>query len=298
MMPWLRHQGQALRHALGFIFHHPVSHFLALWLLALLVSLTLCTGYAWQRLTLWAHQTLPEPHLTLFMAEGASETQIHGLWDALAANPEVRAFDYISPDDALKSLQRMPELRGALSILDHNPLPPTFIIHARSPNVAHLDELQQTLAHSTGVAQVRSDRLWAQRLDKLLALGEGLMGILTLFFSGCALTLVYFLARHQASNHLRTNQVFHFLGATPRYRRRPFWYYGIILGLISSTLGWGLLLWGLTLYNPFAAVLGQLLQLSLNLPAPDFDQGIELIALTSALYGMVSLLSQWNSGRI
>ncbi|WP_297477286.1 permease-like cell division protein FtsX [Ferrovum sp.] len=295
MRIWLHHHAHAFRQARSFILGQPLRHAVSLLFLGMLVALSLGTGFFWQKINHWARDTLPEPTLTLFMTDQANETQTHALWDSLAANPQIRAFEYISPAQALDSLRRAPDLAPALKALDRNPLPGAFVLHLRDPSPARFNQLEQAFSHREGVAQIRSDRLWAERLETVSTLAESILGFCALLFAVLSFLFIAYQTHQQALRQREALSLLNLLGASLCYQRRPFAYYGALLGAGAGLLAWAGIFWVLTLIIPFTHALGALFQITLDLPPPDLRDGGALV-LISTLGGIfASLVGQRNS---
>ena len=295
MRIWLHHHASAFRQAGSFILGQPLRHTVSILLLGMLVALALSTGFFWQRINHWVQHTLPEPTLTLFMTDQANEAQMHALWDSLAANPQIRAFEYISPAQALASLRDSPDLAPALKVLDRNPLPGAFVLHLRDPNPSRFNQLEQEFSHREGIAQIRSDRLWAERLETVSTLAESILGFCALLFAFLSILLIAYQAHQQALRRQGMHSLLNLLGASSAYQRRPFAYYGALLGASAGLLAWATLLWALALITPLTHALGALFQITLDLPPPDIRDGGMLLLFSALGGGFAALLGQGNS---
>ncbi|MBW8028882.1 MAG: hypothetical protein GJU67_03790 [Ferrovum sp.] len=295
MRIWFHHHARAFRQARSFILGQPLRHMGSILFLGMLIALALSTGFFWQKINHWVQHTLPEPTLTLFMTDQANETQMHALWDSLAANPQIRAFEYISPDQALDSLRHSPDLAPALKVLNRNPLPGAFVLHLRDPSPSRFNQLEQEFSHREGVAQIRSDRLWAERLETVSTLAESILGFCALLFAILSFLFIAHQAHQQALRQQEMRSLLNLLGAPPSYQRRPFAYYGALLGASAGLLAWAGIYWALTLITPLIHAFGALFQITLDLPPLDLRDGGMLILLSTLGGIFASLLGQGNS---
>src|SRR5262249_10321926 len=83
----------------------------------------------------------------------------------------VVAHEYVSKADALARFkQTFAELAGAVDTLDENPLPASFEVRLRPSAADGVDALAAALRRAPGVADVRYDRQWLNRLLSAIAI--------------------------------------------------------------------------------------------------------------------------------
>lgn len=250
-MPWLRHQGRALAHSLGWLIAQPLRHALYVAVGSALLAMGLLAGLVALNVQPWAQHQLPEPKLILFMSGHASEAQTHAVWEALATNAEIQSFDTRSPDDALSTLRAIPALQPSLAQLTHNPLGTTFILHLRHPDVAHFTTLEQDLANLPGVAQQHSDKTWSARIHGFLYVTQRMAGLVSGLSLLSMFILFHGLARQRFLGQNRARQLLFQLGATSHQIARPYTYYGLLLGFLSAL---GALLWLYGLWRAYQSM--------------------------------------------
>jgi cell division transport system permease protein len=187
----------------------------------------------------------PEPQLTVFMDVGATRAEVRDVEARLKKHNAVARVRYVPREQALEDLNRLSGLGNIADTLGVNPLPDAFIVDARERAPAVLARLRDELSRWPKVAFVQLDAQWAQRLAavvKLARLALLLVGILLAF----ALVAVTFnTIRLQILSQREEIEVASLIGATPRYIRRPFLYYGALLGLLGGLAAWGVA-WGIT----------------------------------------------------
>ena len=266
MLGWMHQHRMALRRAFSQLARQPVAHLVGVLVIAFALSLPAGALRLIDRAASLGQGALHEPHLTLFMAQDADDAAVRAVWDNLAARTDVREFRYISNTEALAEMKATPGLADAVSALDRNPLPHTFVIRARNTAPQALETLRKGLAGLAKVERVQVDSAWAKRLDALVQFARRGAGGLTALLAVAMAFTVFSTVRQQVLSSRSEIEITHLIGATPGYIRRPFLYFGILQGLLGS-LAAGLLLWlGSRWYNDAIQPLSTLFAVNLLLP--------------------------------
>jgi cell division transport system permease protein len=162
----------------------------------------------------------------------------------LAPGAAVATFEFVSKDEARRRFKEMfADLAATADALDDNPLPASYEVRLRpAANVqALVDGLVEKLRASPGVADVRYDREWLDRLlsavDIIRGVGLALGTILTI---AAALTVanVVRLALHARHDEIEIMQL---VGAPQSYIRGPFVMEGVLQGGIGALVALALL---------------------------------------------------------
>jgi cell division transport system permease protein len=173
----------------------------------------------------------------------AEAQTLRNKWQKLEGVAQV---DYLAPADALTEFRDYSGLGRLIDNLDHNPLPGVLLVQPRTGS--SLDALYQQLLAEPGVADVRIDMLWVQRLEQLMSLAERLVLTLACLLALGLILIVGNTLRLAIENRREEILVAKLVGATDAYVRRPFLYaglwYGLGGGILASlflALGLGLL---------------------------------------------------------
>ncbi|MDE2259391.1 MAG: permease-like cell division protein FtsX [Betaproteobacteria bacterium] len=287
MRAWIHQHGSALRLALRQLGRHPFANLLAILVIAFALGLPAGLYRLVNTASALSHNSLHEPRLTLFMAADADASAVRAVWDALASYREVREFRYISNTDALAELKANPALTDAVNALNRNPLPHTFVVRARDPSPAGLESLRLKIASWNKVERVQMDGEWAKRLAALLEFVRHSTNGLAATLAIALIFIVFNTVRQQVLAAREEIEVTHLIGATSRYIRRPFLYFGLIQGLLGATIAILLLLLGTTLFNKEVLPLSALFGLDLHLPLPAVAE--------CALLGLVAVVLSWGA---
>lgn len=197
---------------------------------------------------------LEAAELSVYLHDNSTDDDRTALEQFLKARSAVAAFEYVPKERALERFRTdFPELADVTSSLDGNPFPSAIEVRLRTDTGGHdaAEELARELRDRPGVADVRFDRRWLERLVNLVTgarlAAAVVAGILML---GAAFTVgaVVRLSLHARRAEL---EIMELVGAPFSYIRGPFVVEGLLLGgagalvaliviavLYSSLSGW------------------------------------------------------------
>jgi cell division transport system permease protein len=181
----------------------------------------------------------------VFIKANATDAQKAQLHQALLAMPNVRTVQYISKDQALKSMQK--RNREAFALLGTNPLPDSFRLTPRDPDGinAIADDLAPRAPAIDGgqrqprLAAVDEVRNRKQDTKKILS-ATGLVKLVTaglaILFTLASIALVANTIRLSIFARRREVEVMKLVGATNWFIRWPFVIEGMIVGLLGGAM--------------------------------------------------------------
>ena len=172
---------------------------------------------------------------SVYLSDAASSEQRTAIEQALTASRVVAAVEYVSKDDALRRFkQNFGALAQATGDLGTNPLPASIEVRLRpNANPAEVEALAKSAAALGGVADVRYDRLWIQRLLYAVGLvraGGFALALLLVFAAALTVASVVRLALLARREEIHIMQL---VGAPIAYIRGPF----IVEGLLQGGIG-------------------------------------------------------------
>ena len=171
--------------------------------------------------------------LSVYLMDEATPADRKAIEVALAGSDAVSGREFVSKADALARFkQTFGDLASAIDDPTDNPLPASFEAHLRpGPGAAaSVDGLAAELRQMPGVADVRYDRQWLNRLLTVIRLIRGIgLALGTLLAVAAALTVanVVRLALYARRDEL---DIMHLVGAPPVYVRGPFVMEGVLQG--------------------------------------------------------------------
>jgi cell division transport system permease protein len=164
----------------------------------------------------------------------AQRTAIEGL---LAPGPLIAGAEFVSKAQALDRFkQTFTDLASTVGTLESNPLPASYEVRLQpqAGTSSGVDELAQRLRTTAGVADVRYDRQWLERLTSTVEIvrivGLALAGVLIVAAALTVATVVR-LALHARRDEIEIMQL---VGAPQAYIRGPFVVEGILQGGIGA----------------------------------------------------------------
>jgi len=182
---------------------------------------------------------LQSAELSVYLTDEATDEDRAALERYLQAQPVVVSVEYISKQRALERFRTdFPELTDVAASLADNPFPGSLEVRLRPGSAAadQADELETSVSGRPGVADVRYDRKWLERLLALVAggriAGAIVAGILML---GAAFTVA---AVVRLSLHTRRDEIdiMQLVGAPFSFIRGPSVVEGLLIGGAGATL--------------------------------------------------------------
>lgn len=175
--------------------------------------------------------------MSVYLTDDATDAQRAAVERALAPGDVVEQRAYVSKRDALvRFKQTFGELAGTVDGLGENPLPASYDVRLRPTPAAQsaLDALGARLRQMDGVADVRYDRQWLNRLLSAIGIIRGvglvLAGVLT-FAAALTVANVVRLALFARRDEIDIMQL---VGAPDVFIRGPFVMEGVLQGGIGA----------------------------------------------------------------
>lgn len=247
MSIWLTQHFRATRLALHRLAAAPINSLLSL--LAIGVALALPAG---GQMLLANIQRLAEtssvmPQISLFMTVHASAQETKEIEARLKNFGGVKQVQFLPREETLARLKTGEGLRGVIDALPSNPFPDAFVVVATDDHPQALEKLAAEFRQWPKVEHVQLDSAWLQRLDALLRLGRTAVTLLGALLGIGLIAITFNIIRMQVLEGRTEIEVSQLLGATDHFMRRPFLYYGALLGLggglIASLLVTSATLW-------------------------------------------------------
>ncbi|HEX5340560.1 MAG TPA: permease-like cell division protein FtsX [Gammaproteobacteria bacterium] len=218
--------------------------------------------------------------ISLFLKQGLADQALQKAAAAVRGTDGVIAVQTISADQALSEFKARSGFGDALALLGDNPLPAVLVVQ---PDAAHsapetADALGRKLAKLPDVDRVRLDVQWLRRLQAILDILRRAVLVI-----GCLLGLAVILI---VGNTIRLDiearrteiEVSKLIGATDRFIRRPFLYYGAGYGFTGGVLAWLLVTVSLALVGGPVTRLAGLYGSHFSLTGAGFGGALMLLA--------------------
>lgn len=238
MRVWFAHHLEAVRLALRRLSAAPLNTLLSL--LAIGVALALPAGgqmLLGNALHL-ADTTSAVPQISVFMAANADRRMATEIESRLGKYGGVKQVQFVSREDTLTRMKANPGLRDVIEALPGNPFPDAFVVTATDDRPETMEQLAAEFRQWPKVEHVQLDSAWVRRLDALLKLGRTAVMLLGALLGAGLIAIIFSIIRMQALTHRAEIEVSQLLGATDGFVRRPFLYYGCLLGLGGGVVAW------------------------------------------------------------
>ena len=176
--------------------------------------------------------------MSVYLSDDANPADRAAVEATLAPGDVVAEREFVSKDAALKKFkQTFGELAGTADSLGTNPIPASYEVRLRTPTSAPaLDRLVLRLKEIPGVADVRYDRQWLERLTSAIVIvrsvGFGL-GLLLTVAAALTVANVVRLALFARRDEI---EIMHLVGAPRAFIRGPFVMEGVLQGGIGAAV--------------------------------------------------------------
>lgn len=178
--------------------------------------------------------------ISLFLQPGLSDQDVATTAAAVRIRNGVADLHVISAAQALTEFKTRSGFGDALSLLGDNPLPAVLVVQPDSthstPEAA--DQLGRVLAKLPHVEQVRLDVEWLRRLQAILDILRRAVLIIGCLLGLAVILIVGNTIRLDIEGRRSEIEVSKLIGATDRFIRRPFLYYGASYGFTGGVLAW------------------------------------------------------------
>jgi cell division transport system permease protein len=249
MRAWLLHHVRAAGATLGKLGRSPLSTLFNVIVVAIALALPAGLYVALTNIQQAVRTLSPEPQLTVFVALDATKAEVSLIDTRLKEHPQVARLRYVPRERALEDMKRSSGMGGIVEALDRNPLPDAFVLDAADPAPEVMERLRTEIGAWPRVAHVQLDAEWAQRLDAVLKVGRAALLLLGTVLAFSLVAITFNTIRLQMLTQREEIEVTTLIGATDGFIRRPFLYYGAVLGLLGGLAACGLVWTATTVLN-------------------------------------------------
>ena len=235
--------------------------------------------------------------MSVYLKDDVSPAQRTAIEQAIASRQAVASREYVSKADALARFRRtFADLAATVDDLGDNPLPASYELRLNGgPGTrSAMDDLGTALRQMPGVADVRYDRQWLDRLLRAVTILRAvglLLGLVLTLAAALTVANVVRLALYARRDEIDIMQL---VGAPQAYIRGPFVMEGVLQGGVGALLA--LLVLGVGFLAVRARYLAPLAS-AINLASIRFlpVELCILLVLGGMLVGCVGgLVAAWN----
>lgn len=280
MKTWLIHHRQAVAVTFRQMLSTPFASLFTLFAIGITLSLPTSMMVILDNATDIA-AGLPNPNeISIYMDDHGDGAQLK---HRLSTLPNIAKTQYISKQTALAQIGQQLNLGQLISELPKNPLPDAWVITPVSNDINSIQQLVIQLKQMPHVSLVQADHAWSQRLDALLRLGQDMLMLLAGILAIALIAITSNTIRLQISTHHAEIEVSQLIGATDRYIRRPFLYFGVMQGLLGGLIAWLIVFSCIQLLMPQLITLGKLYNTELQIHSLTITDSLALLGLSSTM---------------
>lgn len=178
-----------------------------------------------------------QAEMTVFLKQDIDTESGQAMAQALERLRGVRTVRFVDRAVGLAEMERA-GLDDILAVLQNNPLPHALVIQPTRADAAVLDKLEQDLRARPEVDEIARASEWTRRIDALIRFGNtlaamlgALLGLAMAAITGNTIRLQIYALREEI-------EVSRLIGATDRFIRRPFLFFGLYQGLLGGAAAW------------------------------------------------------------
>ncbi len=243
MKAWLSHHLHSLKIAAHRFHDAPLATLFTVLVIGVAVAMPSGLYVLLSNLDRAAGGVKPQVELTLFFKAETPDNESKALAASLAKQDGIAHVSFVGKAEGIRKLEAA-GLSDITAGLPENPLPDALIITPSDSSPAALEALNNRLKNMESTQQVVMDTDWIKRLSALMGLGKNLVFLLAALLGLALAAITANTIRLQIYAQKDEIEVAQLIGATDRFIRRPFLYFGSIQGVIGGLAGWLIVLLG------------------------------------------------------
>ena len=189
------------------------------------------------------------PQMTIFLQQQLHPNVSELIYQELRLMPTIEQADLITPEQALAEYKGLVALDDTgeqpslidtqLELLGSNPLPASIVI---LPNLnSDLRALKQQLSEFEGIESIKLDLEWVERFNAIIHLIRQVVLLISVLLAIALIIIVGNIIRLLIMNRSQEIEIIKLVGGSDAFVRRPFLYYGTLLGLFGALIALALL---------------------------------------------------------
>lgn len=239
MRVWLAHHLHSLKIALARLSASRVASLLSVLVIGVALSLPASLYVLLANASRAAGDLASQPEISVFLKTEVEAGAAEQLAAQLGKRPDVAEARFVHRDRGLEQM-RQAGLGDVLAGLSDNPLPHAVTLRPASTAPQDIEKMAAELRGHEQVRQVSLDADWSRRLTAILDFGHELVWLLAIALGIALAAITGNTIRLQIYAQREEIEVSRLIGATDRFIRRPFLYFGLLQGLVGGLAAWAM----------------------------------------------------------
>jgi cell division transport system permease protein len=214
--------------------------------IASLIVAFLCLGAALlsvQNLSRIAERWSGAKHLTVYLKDGAQESDVAQLRLVLESLADAEKVRHVSAADARKEFAEQADLGVSIGALPQDAFPASLEVALRShTSEQRVGEIAERVRRFGAVEDVETYHDWFSQMGTLLSAGKSAVALLAMLVVVCVLAIIGNTIRLAVANRKREIEVLKLCGATDSFVRSPFMIEGTLQAALAAVVALMLLL--------------------------------------------------------
>ncbi len=243
---WISSHVQACLRALKRMAAAPIAALISIAVIGIAIMLPLGLYILFSNVTSAASRLNTEPNVNVFLQVSAKDDDARDLEKRLKMIANVAEVTFVSREAALSEMKRVASVADLLSGMDNNPLPHAFTLRPRATDEATLSQMRKDITALPKIDAVVMDFEWAKKLKRFATFAERLVMLLGALLALAVVFVTGNTIRLQILTQKEEIEVSRLIGATKRFVRRPFLYFGALQGALAggvAVLAMAALIW-------------------------------------------------------
>ena len=243
---WISSHVQACLRALKRMAAAPIAALISIAVIGIAIMLPLGLYILFSNVTSAASRLNTEPNVNVFLQVSAKDDDARDLEKRLKMIANVAEVTFVSREAALSEMKRVASVADLLSGMENNPLPHAFTLRPRATDEATLSQMRKDITALPKIDAVVMDFEWAKKLKRFATFAERLVMLLGALLALAVVFVTGNTIRLQILTQKEEIEVSRLIGATKRFVRRPFLYFGALQGALAggvAVLAMAALIW-------------------------------------------------------
>ena len=220
------------------LWKRPLGNILTLTVIAMALALPASLYLVGKNIAQVAQGVASPSQVSVYLQDDLPEARIMVLKDEMEGWQGVESVEYISPQQGLSDLSQYSGFDDAISLISDYSLPAVLTILPAVDDDTAIRTLASRVGDIAGVAEVRVDEDWLERLDAIHNLATTVAVVLAVLMLTAVFLIVGNTLRFTVLANKEEIQVMKLIGATDGFILRPYLYSGVWFGVLGAVFAW------------------------------------------------------------